>query len=441
MRRFAVIGLGKFGMALAEELTRLGQQVTAIDADPDKAREAQAFVHQAFAADATRRSALVSMGAAEVDVAVVSLGETMDRASLGVLHLSELGVPLIAAKALTEEHAAMLARIGASQVVFPEKEMALRVAERIGSQHVLSYVPLGSGFAVLEIAAPAAWTGSNLAGLDLGRAFGVQVLAVRELIPERTIVSPRADQVVKDSDALVVLGPDAAIERIRRLDVQRRQFAVIGLGRFGYHLVRSLYEMGHDVLAVDDQEETVRQIEPFCSQAVVADANDEAQLRDAGAVEAQVGIVAIGTRIDASILATLYLKEAGVKEIVAKAGSAAHARILHRIGASDVVHPERDSALLTAQRLAEPTVLERLPFLEGYAITEVGAPRALWGKTLGESQLRRAHRLSVVLVKRRVAGAEVTVAAGPDERLREGDVLTVLACPDDFAAFREAFPE
>ncbi|MBE0617501.1 MAG: TrkA family potassium uptake protein, partial [Proteobacteria bacterium] len=282
MRRFAVIGLGKFGMALAEELTRLGQQVTAIDADPDKAREAQAFVHQAYVADATRRTSLVSMGLAEVDVGVVSLGEKMDRASLGVLHLSELGVPHIAAKALNQEHASMLARMGAHQVVFPEREMAFRLAERLGSQHVLSYVPLRSGFAVLEVAAPAAWTGRGRGRPAPGRAFGVQVLAVRELVPERTIVSPRPDQVVKDSDALVVLGPDAAIDRVRRLDVQRRQFAVIGLGRFGYHLVRNLYEMGHDVLAVDDREETVQQIGPFCSQAVVADASDEAQMKDVG---------------------------------------------------------------------------------------------------------------------------------------------------------------
>jgi len=428
-------------MEVAEELARLGQRVTAIDVDADKVRKAQTFVHQAFAADATRPGVLAALGLADVDVGVVSLGDQADRASQGVLHLSDLGVRQIVTKAKNEEHANLLACMGASQVVFPEKELALRVGERLGSRHVLSYVPLGAGFAVLEVAAPVVWTGQSLADLDLGRVFGVQVLAVREFVPERTIAFPQPDQVVKDSDALVILGPDAAIKRVCRLDVRRRQFAVIGIGRFGYHLVRSLYEMGHDVLAVDGQEEAVQQISPFCSQAVVADASDERQLWNVGAAEAQVGVVAIGTRLDVSILATLHLREASVREIVAKAGSPAHARILHRLGAGDVIRPERDSALLTARRLAEPTVLERLPFLEGYAISEVCAPRPFWGKTLAETQLRRAYRLSVVLVKRVVAGEERTLAAGPDERLREGDVLTVFTRPDDLAAFRRAYPE
>lgn len=440
MKGFAVLGLGRFGMALAEELSRLGQRVTAVDADPERTREAQAFVQQALVADATRRHSLASMGLGEAEGAVVSLGESMDRASLAVLHLDELAVPRIVAKALNEEHAAMLARIGATHVVFPEKEMAFRVAERLGSQHVLSYVPMGAGFAVLEMAAPRAWLGRGLEELDLGRTFGVQVLAVRELVPERTVVAPPPGQIFKDSDVLVVFGPDEAIDRVRRLGVQRRRFAVIGLGRFGYHLVRSLYGLGHDVLAVDDREETVEQIAPSCSQAIRADATDPAQLRDAGVEEAHVGIVAMGTRLDASILATLYLKEAGVREIVAKASSAPHARILERIGAGDVVRPERDSALLTAQRLAEPAVLERLPFLEGYAFTELPAPPALWGRSLGQSHLRREHQLSVVLVERRVGGEVVTLPASPDEVLREGDQLTVLARPADVAAFRREHP-
>lgn len=441
MTPFAVIGLGKFGMALARELSRLGKPVTAVDADPAKTREAQSFAQQAFTADATRRRSLVAMGLADAEVAVVSLGGEMDRASQGVLHLHDLGVSKIVAKALTEAHATMLARIGASEIVFPEQEMAFRLAEQLGSQHVLNYVPLGSGFAVLEMAAPGAWVGRTLAELDVGRAFGIQVLALRELVPERTSVAPPAGQTVKDSDVLVVLGPDAAIDRVRKLDVRRRQFAVIGLGRFGQHLVRSLYDMGHDVLAIDETADTVEQIGPYCSQAVVADAEDEAGLRETGALEAQVGIVAIGTRLDSSILATLYLKEAGVKEIVAKAGSAAHSRILKRIGAGEVVQPERDAALHAARRLAEPAVLERLPFLEGYAITELPTPAMLAGKTLSEAHLRRTHHLSVLLVKRQMAGVEVQVAAGPDERLQPADVLTVLAKPEQIAAFRREFPE
>ncbi len=222
--------------------------------------------------------------------------------------------------------------------------------------------------------------------------------------------------------------------------MERRRFVVIGLGSFGHHLSRSLYERGHDVLAVDRRARAVEEIQPYCSRAQVADAADRDELEAAGANNAEVGVVCLGSKIDVSILATMFLKELGLREIVAKAVSRDHARILQRVGATEVVHPERDTAVALARRLAEPDVLEEIPFLEGYALVEIRAPRALWGKTLAETHLRRAHRLSVVML-RREEGRGGAVAAQPDQRIEPGDVLVVLARMDDVAAFRKNHPE
>ena len=215
MRRFVVIGLGNFGMGVALELARLGQKVTAVDANPDKARDAQAHVDQALVADATERESLEAIGTAGADAAVVSLGGRLDTSILAVLHLSRLGVREIVAKALSSEHAEILSRVGATRVIFPEKETARRVALRLSSRGVLDYLTLDSGFSVVELAPSRAMVGRTLADLDLGRRVGVQVLAVRELVPERIVIAPSGAQVLKDSDILVVLGAEAALRKLR----------------------------------------------------------------------------------------------------------------------------------------------------------------------------------------------------------------------------------
>lgn len=219
--------------------------------------------------------------------------------------------------------------------------------------------------------------------------------------------------------------------------MHRRRFAVIGLGSFGFHLARFLYELGHDVLAVDRDEEALKAIEPHCSEARRANAADKEDLQATGIASADVAIVGLGPRIDASILATLFLKELGTRTILAKAVSLEHARILARVGASEVIHPERDVAVQLAQRLADPDILEKIPFLEGYALVRIRAPRLLWGQTLAQSDLRRTHRLSVALIQRYEGLEKVEIPARPEEAIQEGDVLVVLAKPEDVNTFRE----
>ncbi len=214
-KRYAVIGLGNFGMALAVELTRLGRRVLAVDVNPERARDAQAYVDQAVVTDATDRENLEALGIADVDVVAVSLGGRMEASILVVLHLSRIGIAEIVAKAVSEDHGEILARVGATRVVFPEKEMAQRVAERLSSRNVLDYLSLASGFSVVELAPNKDMVGKSLAELDLGRRYGVQVVAVKELVPERVHLAPGPDRVIKDSDILVMLGPEAAVRKLR----------------------------------------------------------------------------------------------------------------------------------------------------------------------------------------------------------------------------------
>ncbi len=221
----------------------------------------------------------------------------------------------------------------------------------------------------------------------------------------------------------------------------RRKFAVVGLGSFGHYVARTLYESKHDVLAVDRDPQAVEAIRPYASRAMVVDAADREEMEGAGLVGVDVGVVGLGTRVDVSILATMYLKELGVKEIIAKAVTRDHARILLRMGATEVVHPEADTARRLAGRLSRPDVFEEIPFLEGYAIVEMNAPKPLWGLELGKTQLRSRHRVAVVALKRTLHSEEHMIAATPDQVVEKGDRLLLLARPEDVSALRSAFPE
>jgi trk system potassium uptake protein len=214
-RWFAVVGLGRFGMSLALELGALGEKVIAVDLDPDRARSAQQVIDQAVVADATDRQTLHAIGLERVQAAVVSLGGDLDASILAVLHLTKLGIPQIIAKALTEDHAEILTRVGATRIVFPERETGFRLAERLSSPNVLDSLVLSAELSVVELAPPKAFVGKTLAELHLGREYGVQVLAIHELVPEQVILVPPAGQVVKDSDILIVMGKDEGLRALR----------------------------------------------------------------------------------------------------------------------------------------------------------------------------------------------------------------------------------
>lgn len=212
--KFAVIGLGSFGSNVAKTLYEKKNEVLAIDKDKAKVEEVKAFVSHAVEMNAADKENLQALGIQEMDVVIVSLGPEMEASILTVLYLHELGVRQIIAKALTEDHAKILDALGATDVIFPEKDMAIKTALRLSNPNVLEYLPLTSGISIQEIAPPEHFIGKSLRELDLRNRYGVQVIAVKELIPEKITFVPRADFVIKDSDILIIMGEEKNLAKV-----------------------------------------------------------------------------------------------------------------------------------------------------------------------------------------------------------------------------------
>jgi trk system potassium uptake protein TrkA len=215
--KFAVIGLGSFGSNIAKTLHEKGNEVLAVDDNKEKIEEVKNFVSHAVHMDAANKENLQALGIKDMDVVVVSLGPEMEASILTVLYLHEIQTIRIVAKALTEDHAKILESVGAHEVIYPEKDMAIKTALKLCCPNVMEYLPLISGFGIQEIAPPEKFIGKNLKELDLRNKYGIQVIAIKELIPEKTTFVPKADFVLKDSDILVIMGEEKQLEKINAL--------------------------------------------------------------------------------------------------------------------------------------------------------------------------------------------------------------------------------
>ncbi|MCD6166629.1 TrkA family potassium uptake protein [candidate division KSB1 bacterium] len=216
MRSFTVIGLSNFGYYLTKYLVDEGFPVMVIDSDKERVDKVKSFVQKAIIADATDKETLKNLGLQDVDVVVVCLGERIDSSVLVTLHLRELGVKEIIVKSVTEDHEKILDIIGATSTVFPERDMAFRIAQSISHPNVLEYIPLGHDISVIEIVPPKEFIGKTLSELNLRNKYGIQVLVVKEMIPEKVSLIPRADYKIKDSDILVVIGKDKDLKKIQK---------------------------------------------------------------------------------------------------------------------------------------------------------------------------------------------------------------------------------
>lgn len=215
MGQFAVIGIGNFGYYLGRYLYEKGHEVMALDINRNQVQKIKDVVSEAVVADAADREALESLGISHVDSAVVCIGTRMQASILATLHLKELGIKNILAKATSEEHGRILQKVGANEIFFPEKDLAIGVASRLDNPNMLDYLPFIEGYSIVELAPPKDFVGKTLKELDLINLYGLQVLAVKEILPKGLILIPRADFMVKDSDALIVLGPDDALKKIQ----------------------------------------------------------------------------------------------------------------------------------------------------------------------------------------------------------------------------------
>jgi trk system potassium uptake protein TrkA len=213
----------------------------------------------------------------------------------------------------------------------------------------------------------------------------------------------------------------------------KRSFAVIGLGRFGSAIARTLTELGHDVLGIDSDEERVAGLSDYIAHTVQLDATDEKALRASGLQDVDVAVISIGENIESSLLVVMLVKEMGVPTIIAKATTALHGRILERLGVSRVIFPERDMAIRVAHSLVMPNVLDYIELSRDFSIVELPAPPEFVGRSLKELALRSRLGLTLVAIKRRgrPGEAEITIVApAADDRLEAQDVLSLLGSND-----------
>lgn len=215
MKRVVVIGLGIFGFNIAKDLFENGFEVIAIDKSKERVQKIRDYSTKAIVADGTDKEVMESIGIQEDDIVIISFGEDLASATLITLHLKEMKVKRIIVKAPDEDHKHVLEKVGATEVIIPEKEMADRVAKSLISPNVLDFLPLSEDYTICELAPPQQFIGKTIGELHLRSHYHIEVIAVREVLPERILMIPRADFVIKDSDILVVVGKEEDIQRVR----------------------------------------------------------------------------------------------------------------------------------------------------------------------------------------------------------------------------------
>lgn len=208
-----------------------------------------------------------------------------------------------------------------------------------------------------------------------------------------------------------------------------KRFVIVGLGTFGGGVAEALYGRGHDVIGLDPDERAVDALAPYCSRAAVADGRQAEALREAGAEAADAAVVSTGDDLTASILSVLALQDLGVETIYAKVTSRDHARVMKRLGVTETIFPERESARNLATRVSDESVLDSVRLARDLSVQELVVPEAWRGRTLRDLEVRARHGVSVVGVHDTESDAMV-VPPDPDAPLEATDTL-LLAGPDD----------
>ncbi len=216
MKQVAVIGLGQFGTHLATTLARMGCDVLAIDMQEKPIAAIRDDVQQAVILDVRSLESLKSVITDQTDDAIVSFGESLESSILCTLHLKEIGVKRIHAKASSRDHAAILKAVGATHVIFPEQETAERMAHRIINPDLLDYLPLSKEYRVVEIGAPPAFVGQTLAQLHLRKRYQVMVIAIKRGERAEPEFMPAAETALQAGNTLVLMGKEDDIAAFRK---------------------------------------------------------------------------------------------------------------------------------------------------------------------------------------------------------------------------------
>lgn len=215
MKSYVVIGLGRFGASLAQQLCKLGAEVLALDVRGDLVQQIAQNVTHAVVGDAQDKEVLKALGVRNLDCAIIAIGDNLAASVLITMNLKELGVPFVVCKAHDDTHRRVLEKLGVDRVLIPEQESAQRLARTLNSHNVLDYIELSEDFGILDVPVPAGWVGKTLRELNVRAKLGVNIIAVEN--GGKTNVSPSADYAVCAGDTLVVLGDNIALEKVQKL--------------------------------------------------------------------------------------------------------------------------------------------------------------------------------------------------------------------------------
>jgi trk system potassium uptake protein TrkA len=228
--------------------------------------------------------------------------------------------------------------------------------------------------------------------------------------------------------------------------MKKKQFAIIGLGTFGYNVAVELVKKDMQVLAIDNDSQTVNCISRFVTQALVADATDEKAMEDAGVADCDSAVISIGGSIETSILSTLVVKELGVENVIVKSSSRWHSKVAAKLGVNTVVYPEFEMAKKLVDNIVMPNILEQIELSKDYNLVEVVAPKEIWGKTIKNSDVRNNYEINIVAVRKRIPiidddgqsniKEEINMMPGPDDEISPNDILVVIGSEKSLAKLR-----
>lgn len=214
----------------------------------------------------------------------------------------------------------------------------------------------------------------------------------------------------------------------------KKQFAVIGLGRFGSSVCKELYKLGHEVLAIDMNDDRVNAITKHATHAVIANATDENALNSLGIRNFDNVVVAIGDNIQSSILCTLLLKEMGVSQVWVKAQNHYHHRVLEKIGADRIVHPEKDMGIRIAQHLVSEKIIDYIELSNEYSIVELIASAKVANRSIIDLNIRAIYGCTILAIKRK---EDINITPSPNEIIELNDILIVIGHKNDLKRFEE----
>ena len=217
MKKFTVIGLGNFGFHAAKALFEDGNEVIAIDTDRVKVQAIDPYATEAIVLNAIDKDALQSLGLDEMDAVIVSTGTRISVSVMICLYLHELKVKRILVKALDKDHDKILLRVGATEIIHPERDMAIRISRSLSQSNMLDFIPISAEFNLVQIEPPSVFVDRSLKDLNLRAAYSVNIIAVKKTSPETFVLVPPANYVIRNSDILVILGKSDDIKKLEVL--------------------------------------------------------------------------------------------------------------------------------------------------------------------------------------------------------------------------------